>query len=572
MDIATLRPEQLADSTWEEIAPLYQELAGAAVDEAAIEAWLARWSRLEECLTEAASLALIAYTCDTGDPAKERAHLRFSADILPKAEEQGVRLARRLVESGWSRPDLELPIRRFRTAIQVFREENVPLFARLEELSAAYQRTTGSMTAAWRGERLPLPMLAPFLQETDRAVREAAWRATIQPYVEQRADLAGLFDQMLALRQQAARQAGFADYRDYAFESKCRFDYTPADVEAFHRAVEETVTPAAERVLALRSARLGVPVLRPWDLAVDPWGAEPLRPFRDGTHLAATAARVFRRLDPDLGAQFDTMIAEGLLDLDSRKGKAPGGYCDTLHFRGRPFVFMNASGVMEDVMTLMHEAGHSFHAFASHPGRLIWQRHPGSESAELASMAMELLAAPHLGPPDGFLDAAGHRRARLAHLEDALLSLAHIASVDAFQTWVYTDARGGDAGARDAAWLAIRGRFERGVDWAGLEAERVARWYRQLHIFLYPFYYIEYGIAQLGALQVWRHSRTDPAGAVAAYRRFLALGSTRPLPELYRAAGAEMTFDRDRIGGLVAFLEDEIVALAAEAAEVAPGP
>ena len=571
MDAASLRPEHLADLTWEEILPLYHELAEAAFDQATIVAWLERWSRLEECLTEAASLALIAYTCDTGDPAKERAHLRFSAEIMPRAEEQGVRLARRLVESGWSRPDLELPIRRFRTAIQIFREENVPRFARLEELSAVYQRTTGSMTAEWQGERRPLPMLAPFLQVADRGIREQAWRATIQPYVEQREDLAALFDRMLVLRQEAARQAGFADYRDYAFESKCRFDYTPADVERFHRAIEETVAPAAERILALRRRRLGVPALRPWDLAVDPWGTEPLRPFRDGAHLAATAARVFHRLDPELGAQFDTMIREGLLDLDSRKGKAPGGYCDTLHFRGRPFVFMNASGVMEDVMTLMHEAGHSFHAFASHPGRLIWQRHPGSESAELASMAMELLAAPHLGPPDGFLDAAGPRRARLGHLEDALLSLAHIASVDAFQTWVYTDPHGADAVARDAAWLAIRARFERGVDWTGLEAERVARWYRQLHIFLYPFYYIEYGIAQLGALQVWQSSRADPAGAVAAYRRFLALGSTRPLPELYRAAGAELTFDRGRIAGLVGALEEEIVALAAEAAEVASG-
>jgi oligoendopeptidase F len=226
---------------------------------------------------------------------------------------------------------------------------------------------------------------------------------------------------------------------------------------------------------------------------------------------------------------------------------------------------------MEDVTTLLHEAGHCFHAFASHRWPLIWQRHPGSESAELASMSMELLAAPHLGPPDGFLDDVGHRRAQVAHLEDVLLSLAHIASVDAFQTWLYTDPRGGDPAARDEHWLALRGRFEPGVDWSGLREERIARWYRQLHIFLYPFYYIEYGIAQLGALQVWARSLADPTEALAGYRRFLSLGATRPLPELYRAAGAELTFDRTRIAELVAMVETQIRELVSGLPEVAPG-
>ena len=237
------------------------------------------------------------------------------------------------------------------------------------------------------------------------------------------------------------------------------------------------------------------------------------------------------------------MIDERLLDLDSRKGKAPGGYCETLHFRGRPFIFMNAVGLVDDVMTLLHEAGHAFHAFASHRQPLIWQRHPGSEAAELASMSMELLASPHLAQPTGYFTPEDHRRAWLEHLEDVLLSLVHIASVDAFQTWIYTSPDGADAAARDEAWLRIRSRFERGVDWSGLERERVARWYRQLHIFMYPFYYIEYGIAQIGALQIWRNSLADPAGAVARYREALALGAVRALPDMYRAAGARLSFD-----------------------------
>jgi oligoendopeptidase F len=219
---------------------------------------------------------------------------------------------------------------------------------------------------------------------------------------------------------------------------------------------------------------------------------------------------------------------------------------------------------VDDVMTLLHEAGHAFHAFASHRQPLIWQRHPGSEAAELASMSMELLASPHLAKPTGYFSPDDHRGAWLEHLEDVLLSLVHIASVDAFQTWIYTTPDGGDAAARDEAWLRIRTRFERGVDWSGLESERIARWYRQLHIFMYPFYYIEYGIAQIGALQVWRNSLNDPRGAVARYRKALGLGAVRSLPEIYRAAGARLTFEADAIGELVQLVETHIEQIRAE--------
>ena len=557
-------PQAFAQATWDDIAPYFDDLAERPLDETTIDGWLHAWSTLEELITEAASVAMISYTVDTGDPAKEADHLRFSTEIMPKAEERSVALARRLLESGLSRPGLETVLQRFRTSSEIFREENVPLFAELEELGTRYQRITGSMLVDWDGQELPLPQLQPFLKSADRSVRERAYRATTEPYTAARDEMAALFDRMYVLRQQTARNAGFANFRDFIFPAKYRFDYTPADCERFHVAVERTVAPAVERVLQHRRERLGLDVLRPWDLQVDPYRREPLRPFATQAELVSRAAQAFQRVDPALGSAFTTMIDEGLLDLESRKGKAPGGYCDTLHHRGRPFIFMNAVGVVDDVMTLLHEAGHAFHAFASHAQPLIWQRHPGSEAAELASMSMELLAAPHLARDAGFFTPAEARSAWLEHLEDILVSLAHIASVDAFQTWIYTSGEGGDAAARDAAWLRIRERFERGVDWSGLERERVARWYRQLHIFLYPFYYIEYGIAQVGALQVWRNSLSDPADAVRRYRGALALGATRPLPELYRAAGAELTFDEGRIAELVAVVEGKIEALRRE--------
>ncbi|MEP7175405.1 MAG: M3 family oligoendopeptidase [Gemmatimonadales bacterium] len=551
-------PAALAKATWDDVRPYYEDLAERPLDESTVDEWLRAWSRLEELVTEAAAQAMIAYTIDTSHPEKEKDHLRFSTDILPKAEERSVELARRFVALGHSTPELVTTLARFRTSIEIFREANVPLFSELELLSARYQRITGSMTVEWEGKERPLPQLQPFLKSADRSVRERAFRAATQPYIEERGSLAGLFDRMLELRQRVARNAGFANYRDYVFPAKYRFDYSPADCERFHEAVERAVTPAVTRVLEHRRRRLGLDVLRPWDLAVDPERESPLRPFETVDEFVGKARQVFDRVDPILGRQFQTMIDERLLDLDSRKGKAPGGYCETLHFRGRPFIFMNAVGLVDDVMTLLHEAGHAFHAFASHRQPLIWQRHPGSEAAELASMSMELLASPHLAEPVGYFTPEDHRGAWLEHLEDILLSLVHIASVDAFQTWIYTSSDGGDAEARDQAWLRIRSRFERGVDWTGLERERVARWYRQLHIFMYPFYYIEYGIAQIGALQIWRNSLNDPRGAVASYREALALGAIRSLPEMYRAAGAKLSFDASLIGELVQLVEEKI--------------
>ena len=557
--IAVLTPADLSRATWEDLLPLYRELAERPVDGSNVESWLADWSRLEEVLTEAGALAMIAYTCDTADPAKEAAHLRFSAEIFPRAEEQDVQLANRLLALGYSRPDLAVVIARFRSASEIFREANIPLSQEVEEHCARYQKITGGLTVEWDGVEKTLPELQPYLQSPDRAMRERAFRLNCAAYAARRDELAGIFDALYDLRVQMARNAGFPDYEAYAFKAKARFDYTPADCRRFHAAVEEVVAPAAERIMARRRAALGVDRLRPWDVGPDPRGREPLKPFREVDELITTSRRVFGRVSARFGLQFQTMMDEGLLDLGSRKGKAPGGYCETLHYRGRPFIFMNAVGVLDDVSTLLHEAGHSFHAFEAHTTPLIWQRHPGLEMCELASMAMELLAFPYLDQVHGgFFQPEEYARARVEHLEDVLVTLSHVASVDAFQSWIYTSGEGRDKDARDAAWLRLRSRFERGIDWDGLERERMTRWYRQLHIFLYPFYYIEYGIAQIGALQVWRNSLRDQQEAVEGYRQDLALGNTRSLPELYRAAGVEFTFDTRVIGELVALVEEEL--------------
>ena len=507
---------------------------------------------------EAGTLAMTAYTIDTRDEERERAHLRFSTEIFPQMEEQQAALARRLIELGWSRPDVDVMLRGMRTDVEIFREENVPIFAQLEGLDATYQKITGGLTVDWDGETITIPRLQPYLKDPDRAVRERAFRVGADAYTGKRDELADLFDRMYELRQQAARNAGFPDYEKYAFQSMHRFDYTPDDCRRFHDAVEKTVVPLAGRLIERRRQKLKLESVRPWDLGVDPDSAPPLKPFDSPDEFVARARTLFNKVDGELGAYFDTMANEGLLDLESRPGKAPGGYCTTLPHRGRPFVFMNAVGVADDVNTLIHEAGHCFHAFLAHPHPFIWQRGTGSEAAELASMSMELLSMPHLARPTGYYDAADVQRAWTEHLEDIVLVLPHIASVDAFQSWIYTSGEGHDADARDRQWLRIRERFEPHVDWTGLDAERIARWYRQLHIFQYPFYYIEYGIAQMGALQVWRDSLADSRSAVDRYKSALALGGTRPLPEIYAAAGAKLVFDADEMGSLVELIAERV--------------
>jgi oligoendopeptidase F len=556
-------PDALADATWEDVAPYYEALATRPLNRANVEAWLADWSLFESLLSEAGALAGFAYSCDTSDPAREAAELRFGTQISPRAHQQRVRLQERLVQLDYVRPGLETMVERFRNQMRLFAPANVPLFADLSKLETEWSKVNGAMTVAWDGEQKTPSQLLPFLESNDRSVRERAFKMRAHPYIERRGVLAGIFDQMYDLRQQVARNAGFANYRDYAHLEKNRFDYTPDDCLRFHEAVESAVLPAVERVMRRRRSHMGVDPLRPWDIPADPQGRLPLKPFKDIATFIEHAGDVFAHVDPQFSAYYRLMADADLLDLDNRKGKAPGGYCQTLAFRKMPLIFMNAVGVDEDVRTLLHESGHAFHSFEASALPLLFQRHPGSEMAEVASMSMELLAMPFIDTDNGGYyreDDAVRSRADL--LEGIILFFPHCASVDAFQHWIYLNHDGRDADARDRKWLELRRRFEgSSVDWSGLDPERIARWYQQPHFFGSPFYYIEYGIAQLGALQVWRNSLRDPQDAIRNYRGALALGATKPLPELFKAAGARLMFDSEGMRELISVVEEELAKL-----------
>lgn len=557
-------PDTLDLRDWAQIEPAIQAVLDRPLSLAEVPQWLADCSAWDDRVQEAMSLVGIEYSRDTTDPARKEAYLHMVREVMPRVRTLQQGFKERLLATGWEAPEMAEALHQFRAEAAIFRTENLPLLSETQALGARYDEIIGGLSVHFDGEERTLSQLRPYRESPDRALRQEAWELSMGRYLEVRAELDGLFDQLLGLRRQIGANAGFESFRDYCWQRMGRFDYSPEEAEGFHEAIHETVVPALRRRAARRAQLLGLDHLRPWDVDVDPYSAQPLRPFGDGAALAAGSERILRQVRPLLGDRVADMAGSGLLDLDNRKGKAPGGYCSTLPQRGQPFIFMNAVGTDDDLRTMLHEAGHAFHVYEARGLPYAWQRHAPMEFCEVASMAMELLAAPYIErSAGGFYEAAEARRSRIQHLERMLFFLPYMATVSAFQHWVYANPDH-DHATRDAAWLRLHRANCVGEDWSGHEASRQSLWHQKLHIFRAPFYYIEYGIAQLGALQVWRNSRRDPAAALEQYLQALALGGTRGLRELYRAAGAELALDSAAIAPLVAMVEEEIQRLEAE--------
>jgi oligoendopeptidase F len=551
--------KQIADtdvSSWSSLSARYAELARVPSGRDAIAGWLAEWSAFTEGVSEAAAWLSIRRSQDTEDPERRDAYLGYVKEVAPRIQEAEQGLMTQLVASGWSRPDMAITLRRFRADVELYRQENLDLIAEERALQSKYGEIVGGLTVEFDGAPRTLAQLAPFRASPDRSVREGAWRAGAEAMLGVRDELDALFDELFALRRRIAANAGHGNYADFRWQQLARFDYTPADAERFHQAILTGAVPALRRAAQARAASLTLEPLRPWDIEVDPWGGDPLRPFDGGAELAERSQAVFAALDPALGDMVGTMSAEGLLDLDNRKGKAPGGYCATLSRRRRPFIFMNAVGTEDNVRTMLHEAGHAFHVFDRSHLPFVWQRGAPTEFAEVASMSMELLTSPYIGREHGgFYAPRDAVRSRLAHLERMVFFLPYMASVSAFQHELYANPPA-TRSERDRLWATIYARYNVGVDWSGLDDTLHSLWHHKLHIFTVPFYYIEYGLAQLGALQVWRNSLSDAPGALEAYRSALALGNTRELPGLYAAAGARLAFDEAAVTDLVSLVEE----------------
>jgi oligoendopeptidase F len=565
-DQLPLTAQEFMNWDWKQIEPFFHELEKGYLDDDHVEAWLLDWTRLANLIQETYARLYVATTVNTTDARAEERFQAFLDNVLPPARASEQKLKEKLLRSGLKPAGFEIPLRNMQTEADLFRTENLPLLSEEQKLNTRYDQIIGAQTVFWEGKELTLLQLFPVLQDTDRNKRERVWRLGAERQLADRQAINDLWAELLAVRLKIAANAGMPDYRAYRWREMLRFHYSPQDCLSFHQAIEAVVVPAVEKIYEKRRRRLGVERLRPWDLEVDPLGRPPLRPFQSIDELEEGTQRIFNRVDPQLGAYFQIMRQEGLLDLDNRKGKAPGGYCIEYPVARRPFIFANLVGLHNDVQTLLHEGGHAFHAFESSHLPYYQQLQVPPEFAEVASMGMELLAAPYLAAAEGgFYSEKDAARARLEHLESSICFWPYMAVVDAFQHWVYQHPnQAAHPEQCDAQWGALWQRFMRGQDWSGLEDEMVTGWQRKLHIHQSPFYYVEYGLAQLGAMQVWRNALQDQVAAVKAYRQALSLGCTIGLPELYRVAGAKFTFEAQTLGEVVRLAEETIQQLEAE--------
>jgi oligoendopeptidase F len=558
-------PETIDLTDTAQLAPVFDKLhaqLAQATSVADLEAWLREHSEVCAALAESSSLRYIAMTCQTDDEEKEKAYMHIVEVVDPWLKPRQFALMQKLAQSPFFKqlpPFYAVYRRSVETQVKIYREENVARETQVAKLTQQYQKISGGMTVQFDGQEQTLARMGRIQEEPDRPRREAAWKTVTERRLQDADKLEELFDQLIVLRNEIAHAADFPDFRAYTFANYERFDYTPEDCLRFHAAIEHHIVPLARELQEERRQKLGLERLRPWDLAVDPDQNAPLHPFAESSELLEKCHQIFGKLDPRLGDYYHVLRAQELVDLDNRKGKAPGGYQSTLSEARVPFIFMNAVGVHRDVETMLHEAGHAFHALASRELPLHAYRNAPIEFCEVASMGMELLAAPHLS---AFYSEKDTKRAQRDHLEGIIKFFPWMAAVDAFQHWIYTHP-GHTRGERTAFWLSLMDRFGGTEDWSGFEQARAHTWHRQLHIFEIPFYYVEYGIAQLGALQLWQASRRDLHATLDRYLAGLSLGGSRPLPELFQTSGLAFDFTDKTIAPLMRNVKDALAELAA---------
>lgn len=554
-------PENYTVTTWESLQPYFEDLVNRTLDsKAALDKWLLDVSELDAVISEDACWRQIRMTCDTTDPALEEAFTYFVMEIEPKMKPYSFELNKKLVNCPFAK-DLDhsmyFPyLRSVENSINLYREENVAIQAELNVLAQQYGVIAGKMTVHIDDKEFTLQQAAKFLQNPDRSLRESVFGKVSLRRLQDKDQLNELFDKLLQRRHQVAKNAGYENYRDYKFKELGRFDYTPEDCFAFHDAVRDHILPLQKMLLEHRRQQLGLDVMRPWDTDATPANEKPLHPFQTGKELTEKTIEVFNQLRPFFAECINTMREMNRLDLESRIGKAPGGYNCPLAETGVPFIFMNAAGTMGDVITMMHEGGHAVHSFLSHDLPLSAMKEYPMEIAELASMSMELFTMEHWDV--FFKEETELHRAQLEELERVIDVLPWIATIDKFQHWLYTNP-GHSVAERQDAWMRILNEFStNAVDWSGYEEYRTNLWQKQLHLYEVPFYYIEYGIAQLGAVAMWRQYRGDKKQALDNYMKALSLGYTKTLKELYATAGIKFDFSPAYVKELGSFLQDRL--------------
>ncbi len=556
-----LHPETVFDSwNWRDISPYFDRLAKQPLNQHNLADWLLEWTNGHNLLEEAQNHCYVATTRNTEDRSAREKYQRYLEEIFPESEQADQRLKERLLESGYTLPGLEVPLRNLGAEASIYCQENLSLLSREKALITQYDEVLSTQTVKWKGEELTIQQMQTVLQSPDRNEREAAWRLASERQLEDRQQINELWTEFFTVREKMALNKGMADYRAYRWLQLVRLDYSVEDCLHFHAAVEKVVLPAAQRVCDRRRRAMGVPSLRPWDIQADPLGRPPLQPFQNIDELRDGCGRMLQQVHPQLGEYFSLLVERELLDLDNRKGKAPGGYCIEFPYSKIPFIFMNAVGIHEDVLTLVHESGHAFHALEQFklPYHLQYARN--LEFMEVASTTMEYLCSPYLTRENGgFYTTQEAARAVAERLENFLLFLPYLTVVDAFQHWAYEhpDLAVNPAEC-DIAWAALWNKYMIHEDWNGLEEEMKTGWQRKLHIHEDPFYYIEYGLAELGAIQIWMNSLENPDQAIRDYLKALSLGSTANVIQLYQAAGTKLIWEVESLSPVIAFVEEKI--------------
>jgi len=553
-------PNKIKITSWDILAPYFNQLVERAINNKNdLENWLKDRSELEAFVSEDLAWRYVKMTCNTEDKELENAYLFFVTEIEPQISPINDRLNRKLVECPFIN-ELEeekyfIYLRGIKKEIEIFREENVPLISEIAIESQKYGSIIGGLTVEIEGKELTLQQAANFLKNPDRSKREAAFIKINDKRLAHAQELDELFNKLIALRNQVALNAGFENFRDYMFAALGRFDYTPEDCFAFHAAIQQEVVPLVKQFNEKRAKELGYQ-LCPWDLEVDTQNREALEPFTSGSDLLDKTVKCFRKVDDYFAWCIETMDNMQRLDLESRKGKAPGGYNYPMAETSVPFIFMNAASSTRDVETMVHEGGHAVHSFLSKDLELAAFKNCPSEVAELASMSMELIS--YDGQDEFYRTPEEFKRAKEEHLEGIIKVLPWIATIDKFQHWIYTHPKH-TADERKLYWIELSKEFGTGmVDWSGYEQVQSYTWQKQLHLFEVPFYYIEYGMAQLGALGVWRNFLTDKSKAVKQYKEALSLGYTKPIGEIYKTAGVEFNFSDAFIKSLMEFVKAEL--------------
>ena len=554
-------PKELKVVNWESIEPYFKDLLQREISSSEdLEKWLADMSELEAAITEDACWRQIKMTCDTTDKKLEDAFNYFCMEIQPKIQPYGDALNKKLLASPFvnslDAKEYFTYLRSVKKSIELFREENIPIQAELSVLQQQYGMITGKMQVEVNGKEYTLQQAAKFLESHDRHLREEVYRKVNSRRLEDKDILNKLFTQLVEKRTQVALNAGFQNYRDYKFKELGRFDYTKEDCFRFHDSVKQHVLPLVNKIYKNKKKKLQLDILRPWDTEAEPEGTKPLTPFETGTELLNKSIQCFTQLRPFFGDCLKQMNTMQHLDLESRNGKAPGGYNCPLPESGAPFIFMNAAGQMHDVTTMVHEGGHAVQSFLTHNLKLNAFKDYPMEIAEVASMSMELFTMDYW---DVFFDNKEDlKRAKEHQLERTISIFPWIAVIDKFQHWIYENPAH-TLEERSDNWMKILNEFSDSViDYNGLENFRENGWQRQLHLFEVPFYYIEYGIAQLGAIGLWMQYKKNPERALDNYMRALSLGGTKTLPELYEAAGLKFDFSPENIKILMDFVNEEM--------------